>query len=331
MDCFGASDIGLKRDTNEDQFLISDVCKSVRVHQTSLGLDHQTRLFGNSQGKLLMVADGMGGHESGERASQLVLDTIIDYVLNKLDWVLHGAPQTEDSFIKQLKDSLDSCQQRIEKESLNVPRNRKMGSTLTLVYVVWPRAFVIHVGDSRCYLLRSNKLKQLTRDHTVAQLQSENMNIQTYRSGYELAEPKPNPMSHVLWNAIGGGSARPQPDAMVLELEFGDTLLLCTDGMSNAVPTSRINELLTSPRTSSAICEQLISDANQGGGEDNITVVVTKFLREMSTENLIDEQAAVSPSEADTGEFKLPLIGRSEEAQIAVATLATVADDRSQL
>ena len=74
MDCFGSSDIGRSRDTNEDHFLISDVCKSMRVHQTSLGLDHQTRLFGNTQGKLLMVADRMGGHDAGERASQLVLD-----------------------------------------------------------------------------------------------------------------------------------------------------------------------------------------------------------------------------------------------------------------
>jgi serine/threonine protein phosphatase PrpC len=130
-----------------------------------------------------------------------------------------------------------------------------LARTLTLVYIVWPRAFVIHVGDSRCYLLRSNGLKQLTRDHTVAQLQSENMIIQTDRSGFELAETKPNP----------------------------------------------------------------------------ITVVVTRFLKEMSTETLIDERATASPSEVDTGEFKIQSIDKSDEAEIAVATFATAADDRSQL
>lgn len=313
MDCYGASDIGRKRPTNEDHFLISDVCKSVRIHQTSLGLDHQTQLFGNSQGKLLMVADGMGGHESGERASQLVLDTVVDYVLNKLDWVLQGAPQTEEYFIKQLKDSLDSCQQRIEKESANVPTNRKMGSTLTLVYVVWPRAFVIHVGDSRCYLLRDNELKQLTRDHTLAQLYQEGIKGQTSSPQLDLAQPIEHRMNHVLWNAIGGGSDRPKPDAMLIDLEIGDALLLCTDGLPNAVSTKKIHELLASRQSSSLICSQLIAEANELGGEDNITAIVSQFVQEMSNEHLIEEIAEPSRNDADTDEFKNVAIAISDD------------------
>ncbi len=304
MDCFGASDIGLKRETNEDHFLISDICKSVRVHQTSLGLDHQTHLFGNSQGNLLMVADGMGGHESGERASQLVLDTIVDYVLNKLDWVLNGAAQTEEYFVKQLKDSLDSCQARIEMESVNIPNNRKMGSTLTLAYIVWPRAFVIHVGDSRCYLLRNNLLKQLTRDHTVAQLFSESKGAPYDPANNANSAPSQNPMSHVLWNAIGGGSTRPQPDAIVIDLEIGDTILLCTDGMTNAVPESKILEVVSSDLPSSSICERLILEANHSGGSDNITVVVSRFLKEESKESVVEAIAENRPDEMDTDEFK---------------------------
>ncbi len=310
MDCFGASDIGRKRPANEDHFLISDICKSVRVHQTNLGLDHQTRLFGNSQGKLLMVADGMGGHDSGERASQLVLDTIIDYVLNRLDWVLKGAPQTEEYFIKQLKESLDSCQLRIDRESASAPKNRKMGSTLTLAYVIWPRVFVIHVGDSRCYLLRADQLRQLTRDHTLAQLYVENSREQNNTS--EARMPTSN--SHVLWNAIGGGSEGPQPDAMVFDLEIGDTLLLCTDGMSNAVPLDVIQKLLNSKEPSATICEKLIFEANKDG-EDNITVVVSKFLKEMSKETLIDEIEEPTRIGADTDEFSYPSIALPSEME----------------
>ena len=76
MDCYGMTDIGKKRSSNEDQFLIADLSKSLRVHQTSLGLDHQTRLFGGSQGHLLVVADGMGGCAAGERASTLAIDSL---------------------------------------------------------------------------------------------------------------------------------------------------------------------------------------------------------------------------------------------------------------
>ncbi len=313
MDCFGATDIGLRRQSNEDHFLIADVCKSVRVHQTSLGLNHQTRLFGNSQGKLLMVADGMGGHESGERASQLVLDTVIDYVLNKLDWVLQGDPQTEEFFIKQLKESLDSCQHRIEKESVGVDKNRRMGSTLTLAYVVWPRVFVIHVGDSRCFLFRNNQLKQLTRDHTLAQLYLEGDLANRDASQGSPPEVDRGPMSHVLWNAIGGGAERPKPDAMVLDLEFGDTLLLCSDGMSNAVSSSLIQQTLQSKQASSVICERLIAEANKAGGDDNITVVVSQFLKENSEETLIDAVEEPARLEADTDEFRIVSNSASRE------------------
>ena len=86
MDCFGLTHIGQVREVNEDQFLIADLLKSMQVHQTSLGIDDQTRLFGTSQGKLLLVADGMGGHAAGRRASTLAVDSLTTYVLNMMQW-----------------------------------------------------------------------------------------------------------------------------------------------------------------------------------------------------------------------------------------------------
>ena len=204
---------------------------------------------------------------------------------------------------------------------MNVPTNRQMGSTLTLVYVVWPRAFVIHVGDSRCYLYRRNRLKQVTRDHTVAQLHIESKSGQNDRSQLAVVAPNHNPMSHVLWNVIGGGSARPKPDAMVLDLEIGDTLLLCTDRISNAVPINKIEELLNSDLSSSSICEQLIAEANSGGGDDNITVVVSKFRKEMSKETLIDELAAKTRFESETDEYKISSILSTDEVNASSTKL----------
>src|SRR5436190_543537 len=86
MECYGLTDVGRSRVNNEDQFLIADLSKSMRIHQTSLGLDDQTRLFGSSQGILLLVADGMGGQAAGELASRIAVDALTRYLLNTMHW-----------------------------------------------------------------------------------------------------------------------------------------------------------------------------------------------------------------------------------------------------
>lgn len=303
MDCYGASDIGRQRSSNEDHFLIADICKSMRVHQTNLGLDHQSRLFGNTQGKLLIVADGMGGNESGERASQLVLDTIVDYVLNRLSWLLQKDPENERDFIEQLKSSLRECQKVIDNESAMVPQRRKMGSTLTLAYIIWPRVFLIHVGDSRCYLLRDHRLQQLTRDHTLAQLVVENSRSSSLDSTIAAQESKGKGLSHVLWNVIGGGSENPHPDATAFDLQIGDTLMLCTDGLSNMLTPEDITRQLDLKASSAETCDVLLKQANLNGGVDNITVVVSKFLKQIPPEQLMQELERPLEEKADTDEF----------------------------
>src|SRR5687767_948111 len=102
MDVHGLTHVGMRRPTNEDQFLIADLKKSMRVDQTSLGLHHQSWLFGNSQGKLLLVADGMGGHEAGERASTIAVDSIATYALNTMHWFFRLEEEVDDDF----KDAL---------------------------------------------------------------------------------------------------------------------------------------------------------------------------------------------------------------------------------
>src|SRR6187200_2820540 len=154
MDCFGLTDRGLKRPTNQDHYLIADLNKSMRIHDTSLTLDSETRVYGGSQGKLLVVADGMGGEAEGERASTIAVDQLTTYVLNSLSWCFRLEPGSEDDFEQHLRDALESCQQSIQNVVRQRPEMLSMGTTLTMAYIVWPRAFVVHVGDSRCYLLR---------------------------------------------------------------------------------------------------------------------------------------------------------------------------------
>jgi protein phosphatase len=268
MDCHGLSDVGRVRKGNEDQYLIADLNKSMQVHQTSLDLDDQTRLFGSSQGQLLLVADGLGGHAAGKRASTIAVDSLAAYVLNTMDWFLRLQEDREEDFREDLQAALEHCQARIRAEVARVPEREGMGTTLTMAYLTWPRVYVVHVGDSRCYLWRKSKLKQITRDHTLAQELVERGVLEDAESSH---------WSHVLWNVIGGNSDELSPEVYKAQLALGDKLLLCTDGLTRHVPDREIGRLLGAPSTSEEICHRLVNAANDAGGSDNVTVVVAQF------------------------------------------------------
>ncbi len=293
MECFGLTDTGRKRPANEDQFLIADLNKSMRVHQTSLGLDHQTRLFGNSQGKLLAVADGMGGHVAGQRASQLVVDSLVNYALNTLHWYFRLDADNDKDFRDDLKAALQHCQTMLERDVQATPQRRGMGTTLTLAYIIWPRMYVVHVGDSRCYLFRDGKLEQITRDHTMAQLLKESMDDRPEQD--EPEDEPPSRWSNTLWNAISADDSGLEPDVYSANLEFGDTVLLCTDGLTKHVDKSRLIELLSSRDSNEVLCQRLIDEANSHGGSDNITVVLSRF------------QEATEDTDNEVAQAELPL------------------------
>ena len=279
LDCHGKTSIGRVRSSNEDNFLVADLTKSMRVQGTSAGLDQRTRLFGSSQGKLLAVADGLGGHESGERASELAIDTIARHVLNELDWASHKSPDPETAK-KRLTDALQACHARIHEDVEETPQSAGMGTTVTLAYISWPNMYVAHVGDSRCYLLRDAKLQQITRDHTMAQLQED-------------GEPQPDveipaPPEHVLWNVIGGTLDDLEPETHVCELKVGDVVLLCTDGLTRHVSDRRIGEQLGERRSVEFICSQLLKEANELGGRDNVTAIVARLTAGHEEDSLSD-------------------------------------------
>src|SRR5207248_4412766 len=114
MDCFGLTDAGRVRPVNEDQFLVADLSKSLLVHQTSLSHDDHTRLFGGSQGQLLLVADGMGGHAAGQQASSLAVQGLSHYVLNTMPWLFQLQEHREADLKEELVAALEACQRRFE-------------------------------------------------------------------------------------------------------------------------------------------------------------------------------------------------------------------------
>lgn len=271
----GRTDIGKKRDTNQDQYLIADLNKSMLVQSTSLNLEAQSRLYGMSHGKLFMVADGMGGHQGGNRASALAIDRLINQLLNSMHWFFQmdkDQEEREQGFIEDLKKLMQGAHEAIEKESSEEAGTKGMGTTLTMAYVIWPWMYVVHAGDSRCYLLRDNELKQLTRDHTVSNQLME-------KGGMTPDEAEKSPWSNVLYNALGAGASEVDAEVHRVALKPGDIIMLCSDGLYRYLKDEEIQNMLLSELEPLESCRSFIELANFRGGADNITSIVAKLER----------------------------------------------------
>lgn len=268
IDVFGLTDRGHHRDENEDQFLVADLDKSLLIRQTSLADKDHTRLFGGPQGHLYAVADGLGGVAGGQRASGLTVRTLVRYVLGTMPWFYRLGDEDHD-LGEQLRDAVEACQEDVAKAGASEPGHGRMGTTLTLAYVLWPRMYVVHAGDTRAYLLRGGNLHQLTTDHTYAQKLVEQGTLTP-----EQAER--SPLNHTLYKCIGAGRHAVAADVHKVRLHPGDALLLCSDGLCKTVPDDQIGTLLTDG-TAEAAVRRLVDAANAAGGPDNITAVVARF------------------------------------------------------
>jgi protein phosphatase len=145
-----------------------------------------------------------------------------------------------------------------------------MGTTLTLAFAADWRLLLAHAGDSRCYLLSGAELHQLTQDHTMV---AEMVRLGTL-SPQEAAR---HPHRHILTNALGGNAPGVRVEMHKLDLEAGDVMLLCSDGLTEMVPDARIAAILQEEQEPRRACERLVAEANERGGKDNITVVVACF------------------------------------------------------
>jgi protein phosphatase len=275
IDAEGLSDVGKVREKNEDQFLIAELEKSMAIRRTTLEPDSQSQLSGAMKGHLFVVADGMGGHADGEVASELATVAVTRYVLGMLPWFHGVAGRREEDVTADLIRALKRCEFVVQTAADEQTLPRRMGTTLTLAYLNFPDLFVVNVGDSRCYVYRGSEFNQITVDQTAAQ--------QLHEQGVlEADEVADSVASSILLQSIGGADHGVQPDAYVVKVEFADTILLCTDGLSDYVPEKTIARILATDEPSDAKCWNLVKAANDAGGSDNITAVVARVL-EMGT------------------------------------------------
>lgn len=290
MDCWGMTDLGQVRERNEDQFLIADLLKSVIIHHTSLSYDDDTELHGASQAKLFMVADGVAGNAAGDRASRLAVESVVQYLLNMMHWLFRVELDREDTFVGDLRAALEWSQERIQHAAQAVPERQGMGTTITVAYLVWPMAYLVHVGDSRAYLHRDGKLLQLTHDQTIAQGLADAGVI-----GEDQIER--HPFGHMLSSFLGCNPHELQPATFKAELRLGDKLLLCTDGLTRHVSESQIAELLGKQLPAKQSCERLVQASNDAGGADNTTVVLACFTDHRGDGDLAEAAEAELPQQ----------------------------------
>jgi protein phosphatase len=267
---FGLTDRGRVRPSNEDQFLIGELTRVLTVHQTSVPpAEVQTS---DHPACILAVADGMGGHKAGEIASGLTLATIEQFLLNTLRRFTNLLSTEEPNALKELQTALLHANNRILEEAALHPEWRGMGTTLTLAFAVDWKLFVVHAGDSRCYLFSQGKLHQLTRDHTIV--------AELVRLGAIPPEAAPrHPYRHVVTNAVGGKQTGVQAEVHKLDLEPEDVVLLCSDGLTEMVGDDRIAAVLGEEADPRRAAQRLVDEANEQGGVDNITVIVARFER----------------------------------------------------
>ncbi|MDD4571442.1 MAG: Stp1/IreP family PP2C-type Ser/Thr phosphatase [Clostridia bacterium] len=221
--------------------------------------NNEDSVFADENLKLFIVADGMGGAMAGEVASAMAVKGIVESLKNA------GRENPEDS----LREAVYYANDLIYTQSDNEENQKGMGTTITIAWLKRKKLFIANVGDSRAYMVRGNAISQITKDHSVVE--------QLVREGgITSAQAKEHPNKHILTRALGC-EPRVEVDVYALDVKKGDRLLLCTDGMSNAITTSQILTVLSSVQEPRQMVEQLVELAVFGGSADDISAIVVDF------------------------------------------------------
>jgi len=224
---------------------------------------------------LFIVADGMGGHVAGEVASKIAVDALEAFIGDSagdgagLTWP-HPVDPTLGIDGSRLKSAFHLANRRLADEVAAAVDLRGMATTASTVLLQDDhKAMLAHVGDSRIYLFRDNELERMTNDHSWVEEQM--------RAGLLSAlEARQHPWRNVVTRALSGGED-PEVDVKAVELQPGDRLLLCSDGLSSVVTDERIEEILRAQPVPTEACQALVDEANGAGGPDNVTTLILQI------------------------------------------------------
>jgi protein phosphatase len=269
VDVHGLSDPGKVRARNEDHFIVTRIGRYLETTMTSLP-PGEVPERAEEAGYVMIVADGMGGHAGGELASRMAITGLIKTVLAMPDWIFRLDESSAENASQRSKGRFQKLNSLLIETGAQDPALRGMGTTLTAARNLGRHLQIVHVGDSRAYLLREGQLHRLTRDHTYVQLLVDSGQLTKEEAAHFCAR-------HVLVNALGGFDDEVEVDVDQLELASGDRLLLCSDGLTDLVDDAEICRVLVESRESAEAARRLVDTALARGGRDNVTVVVAGY------------------------------------------------------
>ena len=264
LDVYGLTHKGLVRSSNQDHFLIGSLRQRLDVRQSSLPDISELPVAEDRLAFLMMVADGVGGGQKGEAASRFAVEELTQYITESVR-CYYTADTGDSDFTRALEAGAMKSHQAVVEHGASDPDSRGMATTLTLFIGVWPWCYLLQVGDSRYYQYRDGNLIQISRDQTMAQ--------ELLDSGvFAKAVAVNSPLQNVLSSSIGG----PQTAPVVKRLpnSWSTMHMLCSDGLTKHVSDERIAERLGVMKSARQVCEDLLQDALDGGGTDNITITV---------------------------------------------------------
>ena len=264
IDVHGITHVGKVRSENQDHFLLATVHKRVNILATNLGRQQHLPLGEQRVAFLAMVADGVGGEEGGAEASATALEAVMQYLNDSMS-CLFDRDVSESTFIDMLQRCALRSHEAIRERAAAKEERGTMATTLTLFMGVWPAYYLLQLGDSRYYLWREGRLTQITRDQTLA-------NDLVDSGVLTRAQAPHTQFAHVLSSALGADTA--EPVVTRLRAEWDNVHLLCSDGLTKHVSDERIARRLASMTSAKQVCEQLVQDALDDGGTDNITIIV---------------------------------------------------------
>ena len=269
---FGLTDRGRTRDHNEDTFLVADLdgrepLRRSQRHVQEIG----------ERGALYLVADGMGGAAAGEVASEMAAIEIHRQMLHGWAALPLG---TEEAFAANLRRAVEAANLTLHHYAAEHPDVRGMGTTATVAAVWGDRLYLAQIGDSRGYLIRDGEVHQLTRDQSLTQRLVEVGELTE-------EEAEASERRNIILQALGP-DPRIKVDLSWQQLQRGDLLLLCTDGLTSVVRRDELGGVVNADSDVQLIAEHLVGLANEHGGPDNITIVVVRFEGEGLEEQVAD-------------------------------------------
>src|SRR3954469_4338738 len=261
VNVFGKTDVGRTRDHNEDSFVVADLSTGNATLQPEV-----RQHVAGPRGSLFMVADGMGGAAAGEIASAMATEEVLKEMQRM--WV-EGVDRSPSAFARALKHAAKAANTRINSYAVAHPENRGMGTTATIAGLLQDTIYVAQIGDSRGYIIRDGVGIQITKDQSL---------MQKLVEAGELTEEEAehSERRNIILQALGP-EASIKVDLTHQPLRKGDTLVLCSDGLSTQINRDRITDIVSGEKDLTVACKKLIDAANANGGPDNITVIVARF------------------------------------------------------